>query len=374
MRRLTTEEVKHRIIDVHGERYDLSKLKYINGRTKVEIVCKKHGGWKTTVDPVFRGSGCPKCSLVTGGEKRRLSKIEFLEKCQVVHNNKYNYSKVNYLGSSKKITISCKEHGDFKQTPSSHLSGRGCPKCGRGDNYKLSVSEFINRSKSQHGNKYDYSNVDYININTEVEIICTSHGKFLQRPDFHMRGSGCPKCSIIEVHKKQIKPKDDFIKDSVSVHGNLYDYSKVNYLNSKTKVIITCIKHGDFLQTPNNHLRGNGCPNCNSSKGELFVKKYLKENNIEFIQQHTFENLKIKRRLKCDFFLPKKNVIIEYNGIQHYISKKQFGGKEGLKRTQKSDNLKRLFCSENGINLLEIKFDDSDIPGTIKSFLSKTKK
>ena len=97
------------------------------------------------------------------------------------------------------------------------------------------------------------------------------------------------------------------------------------------------------MQISNNHLTGQGCPNCNSSKGELFISQFLKENKIEFKEQHSFEGLKMKKNLKCDFFLPKHNVVIEFNGIQHYEPREQFGGEIGLMRTQKSDNLKLEF-------------------------------
>ena len=304
-RKLTTKDIIQRIIEVHGDKYDLSRLVYVNRRTKVEIICKEHGSWKTTTEQLFRGQGCPQCGLITQGEKRRLPNEEFLNKCIDIHGNKYDYSKVDYQGMINKVVIGCSEHGDFEQTPSSHLNGSGCPHCGfisQMENRRLPTEDFTTRSIKIHGNKYDYSKVDYINNSTEVEIVCPKHGMFFQQPQYHMNGSGCP--------------------------------------------------------------------NCNSSKGELFISQYLKEHNIEFIEQHTFEGLKMKRNLKCDFFLPNHNVVIEYNGIQHYESREQFGGEKGLKRTQKSDKLKRDYCLENGISLLEVKYDDSDIPTTIKSFLN----
>lgn len=371
-RKLTTEYIIQRIIEVHGDKYDLSRLVYLNRRTKVEIVCEEHGSWKTTTEQLFRGQGCPQCGLISQGEKRRLPKEEFLNKCIDIHGNKYDYSKVDYQGMINKVVISCSEHGDFEQTPSSHLNGSGCPHCGfisQVENRRLPTEDFLSRSIQVHGNRYNYSKVEYVNSSTEVEIGCSVHGEFFQQPQYHMNGSGCPKCSIIEQHEKQKKSIDDFIRDSIKVHGDLYDYSKVEYVDSKSEVIIICKKHREFLQTPNGHQRGNGCPNCNSSKGELFISQYLKEHNIEFIQQHTFEGLKMKRNLKCDFFLPNHNVVIEYNGIQHYESREQFGGEKGLKRTQKSDKLKRDYCIENGISLLEVKYDDTDIPTTIKIFL-----
>ena len=360
-RKLTTKKVIERIKEVHGDFYNYTKVDYKNRNTKVVVICEKHGEWKTTTEQLYRGQGCPECGLITQGEKRRLSQEDFITKCDEVHSDRYDYSKVDYQGMISKVIITCNQHGDFEQIPSSHLNGSGCPQCGlisQGEKRRLSIEEFIYRSREVHEDKYDYSKVDYLNTFSEVDIICSIHGVFPQQPQFHMNGSGCPKCSIIEQHEKQKKSTDDFIRDSIKVHGDLYDYSKVDLIDTKTEVIIICKKHGDFFQTPNNHQSGNGCPNCNSSKGELFISQYLKKNNIEFIQQQTFEGLEMKRKLKCDFYLPSYNLIIEYNGIQHYEPREQFGGEKGFKRVQKSDKLKREFCLKNNIRLLEIRYDE----------------
>lgn len=370
--KLTTEIVIERINEVHNNKFDLSSLLYVNKRTKVEVICFEHGSFFTKTEQLIRGQGCPECGLISQGKKRRLSESEFLTKCNGVHKNKYDYSKVNYQGMTNKVIITCKEHGDFEQTPSSHISGSGCPQCGfisQIEKRRLPIEDFISNSISTHGERYDYSKVDYTNNSTEVKIICSIHGIFNQRPDFHMRGSGCPKCSIIETHDVQKKTTDEFIKDSILVHGYKFDYSKVDYIGGKKEVIIICEKHGEFKQTPNNHQRGNGCPNCNSSKGEMLIVKYLTDNNIEFEQQYTFENLRMKRKLKCDFYLPKHNSIIEFNGSQHYIPVERFGGEEGLKRTQNSDELKRNFCIENQIKLLEIKYNE-DVYDCLNFFLN----
>ena len=374
MRRLSIDDIKQRIIQVHGNKYDLSRLEYVNRRTKVDIICKEHGLWKSTTEQLFRGQGCPKCGLISQGKNRRLSKEDFIKKCIEVHEGLYDYSRVDYQGMGKKVIILCKEHGDFRQTPSSHLNGSGCPKCGlnsQKEKRRLSKEEFISRSIKVHEDRYDYSNVEYTNNLTEVEIVCSEHGVFYQRPDFHMRGSGCPKCSIIEQHEKQKKTTKEFIIDTRLIHGDLYDYSEVNYTSGKNKVVIICSIHGKFLQTPNNHLRGTGCPNCNSSRGERLVSLILNELGIQFIEQHTFRGLKMKRNLKCDFYLPDFNTVIEFNGIQHYQEREQFGGLKGLRRTQKSDRLKKDYFRTNDINLIEIRFDNLNVKEYIITELRK---
>ena len=274
---------------------------------------------------------------------------------------------------NKKIKIICKKHGDFKQTPGSHLNGSGCPKCGTEsqiEKRKLGLREFIKRSKIRHREKYDYSNVNYKNQTKEVEIVCNIHGVFFQKPQYHISGSGCPKCSIIEQHEKQKKTLDEFIEDSMKVHGKKYDYSRSKYITSKDKITIICKKHGEFYSTPNNHLRGTGCPNCNISKGEEEIRLFLKSQKINFSTQHTFESLKMKRKLKCDFFLREFNLVIEYNGIQHYEPREFSGGINGLLRIQESDKLKEDYCKKNGIGFEVIRFDE-DISERINEILKK---
>jgi hypothetical protein len=372
-RKLTNNDVIEGIKEIHGNKYNLSKVNYVNRRTKIEVICPKHGSLFTNSEQLFRGKGCSQCGLTSQGEKRRLPKNEFLIKSNQVHNDRYNYSKSNYQVSNKKITITCRIHGDFEQTPSSHLNGSGCPKCGlisRLGKRRLNSNEFISRSIKIHKEKYDYSKVVYHNNTNKVNILCSEHGFFLQQPQFHMNGSGCPKCSIIEQHEKQKKTTKEVIRDSILTHGDLYDYSKLKVVDTKTAVIIICKKHGEFLQTPNNHQRGNGCPNCNSSKGEEKIKKILTNNNIKFKQQYRFRGLKSIRSLKCDFYLPNHKVVIEFNGRQHYEPVKAFGGNIAFIESLKRDEIKRLFLKENNIRLLEIHYKAFNIKELVLNFIT----
>jgi hypothetical protein len=179
---------------------------------------------------------------------------EFIKKAKKIHGDKYDYSKVKYINSTTKVTIICKEHGEFEQTPKCHLNGRSCPFChGRGKTTKSIIKEF----KKVHGNKYDYSKVKYVDWKTKVIIICKEHGEFEQNPNNHLYGKGCSKCAGV---MKSSTP--EFIKKAKKVHGNKYDYSKFKYVDWKTKGIIICPIHGKFEQTPNGHLNGRGCPQC----------------------------------------------------------------------------------------------------------------
>ena len=114
---------------------------------------------------------------------------------------------------------------------------------------KLTTNEFIEKSRKVHGDKYDYSKVNYVNAKTKVCIICPIHGEFWQTPDLHLQGSGCSLCG----GKIQLS-EDEFIRRANLVHNNKYDYSKVNYINYHTKICIICPIHGEFWQEPANHL------------------------------------------------------------------------------------------------------------------------
>ena len=213
---------------------------------------------------------------------KKLTKEEFINRAKEIHGDKYDYSKVNYVNKRTKIEIICPIHGSFFQYPEVHIRGSGCPECGKKiskEKRKLTNEEIIEQFKKVHGNKYDYSKVNYVNIDTPVEIICPIHGSFFQSPYEHKNGANCPKCSGKE------KNTEKFIEEAKEIHGDKYDYSKVNYINAKEPVEIICPIHGAFLQPPNRHLFGSGCPKCNSSKGEIKIRNFLIKNNIPFEEQ-----------------------------------------------------------------------------------------
>lgn len=292
---------------------------------------------------------------------KKLTTEQFIEKAKSIHNNKYNYSKSIYTGRHNKLIITCPIHGDFSQEAGSHLLGNGCPKCGRENTTKhqrKSLDQFIKDCRKTHGDKYDYSKVDYKGAKTKVCIICPIHGEFWQTPDDHINGKHeCPKC----VHKNDKYTLQEFINNSKQVHGNKYDYSKVNYINNFTKVEIICPEHGSFWQIPTNHiLKKCGCPYCKESKGEKFVYNILKKLNINFIREYEIPlptSIRSSGKGYIDFYLPDFNIFIEYNGQQHYIPINIFGGKVQLNKQIERDNYVKNYCENNNIKLIELKYD-----------------
>ncbi len=345
------EEFIEKARKIHGDKYDYSKVNYVNNKIEVIITCPEHGEFKQRPNDHLRGHGCRECSNKRTQEALRLSTEEFIEKARKKHGNKYVYDKVNYVDSTTDVIITCPEHGDFPQNPSNHLCGAGCPKCAGTE--KLTKEEFIKKAREVHGNKYDYSKANYINNKKPVTIICPIHGEFDQRPDAHIyRGLGCKKCGILVRADKRRLTIEEFVERSRKVHGNKYVYSKVNYIDSTTDVIITCPEHGDFPQNPRNHLYGAGCPRCQAFGLEEAVSKVLTENNIKFEFQKTFPWLKNKSLLFLDFYLPDYNIAIECQGLQHFQSVEYFGGEEGFRYRLGNDKIKLDLCNDHGIQVI----------------------
>ena len=218
---------------------------------------------------------------------------QFIERAKAVHGDRYNYEKTVYVDSRTKVIIICKTHGEFLQRTNGHLDKRGCPSCA--GNKLITTSQFIERALKKHGKQYDYSNVIYIGSETKVNIICQTHGIFEQTPTMHMRSSGCSRCA----YDNSKKSTEEFIKLAIEIHGDTYDYSKSVYKNTDTNTIITCRIHGDFNKTPNSHLKGIGCPTC-SHHGmrltkEQFVEKAEKTHRDRYSYDSTIYVLSNKK-------------------------------------------------------------------------------
>lgn len=217
----------------------------------------------------------------------------FIQKANQIHNNKYDYSLVEYTGNQNKVKIICPEHGIFEQQPTAHTSQKqGCPICAlekkqqQGKNrVAQAASEFVTKAREVHGDKYDYSLVNYTGNKNKVTIICPIHGNFDMRPDNHINGkSECPTCS-----GNQRYTTETFVAKAKEIHGDKFDYSKVNYKGIFTKIEIVCRDHGSFFMTPDNHINTGkqGCPICaNILRSENtgwtrtnFKEKCIKNNN-----------------------------------------------------------------------------------------------
>ena len=354
---------------IHNYKYDYSKVEYVNSKTKITIICPKHGEFLQTPFSHLRGEGCSYCS-----GKHNYTTEEFIKKANEVHGfGTYDYSEVKYINAITKVTILCPKHGEFEQMAQLHLRGYGCQKCKCikiSEKRRMSKEEFIAKANEIHRiNKYDYSKVDYQGNKIKVCIICNNHEhpfEFWQKPNSHLRGEGCPKCKSIKQSQRQNSTTENFIEKANKKHGmGTYDYSKVKYINAYTKVEIICPKHGKFSQMPSSHLNGQGCPKCNKYKGEIVIRDFLTKYKMEFEEQKKFKGCKDKRELKFDFYLLKYNLCIEYDGIQHF-EKVNWDGKytdekleENLQSCKLRDQIKNEYCKNNKINLLRIKYNEN---------------
>ena len=383
---------------VHGDKYDYSKTVYKGNKNKVTIICKEHGEFQQLPSNHYKYN-CNKC-----GRKIAKNKIisnayeELITKFYQVHGDKYDYSKVKYTGCYKNVIITCKIHGEFEQTPSHHLNTKGCKLCC--GIYKKTIDEFVDKSKEFYKDKYDYSNVKYVNCKAKVLLKCIKHdNEFEITPDAHLNSvsqnssGGCAMCHKETMKSIFMKSKENFIAESVikysnwfdyskveydgakkfitlickkhnnefeitpdthlnkattcggckicradllnslfskggekfieeskKIHGNIYDYSKVNYINGTTKVIIGCKKHGEFEIIPESHIYVNqGCDKCickRFSKISInwlnFISKY---ENIDI--QHAENNCEFKipnTKYHADGYCKENNTVYEFHG------------------------------------------------------------
>jgi hypothetical protein len=189
--KLSTKTLLKRAKLLHNNIYDYSLVNYVNFKTKIKIICHKHGMFMQTPNNHLNGHGCNKCALELRSKNQRKSIKGFIIKANNVHGNKYDYSLVKYKNTHTKVIIICKKHGNFTQQPSHHINGVGCPQC---SNNFLNLDLFIIKSIKTHGDYYNYSLVKYKNNKTKVKILCPEHSIFEQTPTHHLNGSGCPVC------------------------------------------------------------------------------------------------------------------------------------------------------------------------------------
>lgn len=297
----------------------------------------------------------PKIIIILGDLKmgRLLTVDEFITKSRNKHGDKYDYSKVLYKGQKPKVIIICSTHGDFIQSPSDHLQGNGCQQCCV-KNTRYTQDEFITLAKAIHNNKYDYSKLVYKNKQTKVIIGCSIHGDFQQRANDHTRGIGCIRCGNIKWTLEAL------IEKGAQIHKSKYTYKSVD--NIARTIILECKTHGEFIQSIQSHISGSGCSKCYRSKGEEAVAEVLEENNFSYKTQKTFPkciNPLTNRKLKFDFFVPDKNLLIEYDGPQHFKpthTKGFYYTKEIVEVVQAKDKVKDDFALLHGYALLRIPY------------------
>lgn len=306
--RKTTEEFIAEARAIHGEKYDYSRVVYINNSTKVEVICPEHGPFfPKPNNHLVNQTGCPACAGC-----RPTTLADFLARAQAAHGDRYDYSRTEYRNTNSKVTVLCREHGAFEQIASDHTSGHGCPACGAKqciDVQRWSTDDFITRARAVHGDRYDYSQAVYVNAQTPIVILCPEHGPFEQVATYHLDGNGCQRCA----HNARVDAAE-FLRRATESHGDRYDYSRLQYRGTLKPAEIVCKDHGPFWQIPKFHMTGSGCPACatalTSSRGERDVADWIADLGVEVVRN----DRQALGGFEIDIWIPEHRVGIEYNG------------------------------------------------------------
>lgn len=376
---------------VHGDRYDYSSVEYIKSNEKVDIICKIHGKFSQIPSTHLQGAGCCKCGHAATRESKIKTIDNFVEKSKKIHGDKFNYDKVIYKGRDVKVIISCPVHGEFEQSPRNHFRN-GCKYCGserQADSKRITNSAFIGKAMNRHGNKYSYEKCNYSGGKNRVIIGCQKHGDFAQIANTHLNGAGCPSCVFRRM------TKEEFVSESIKVHGHFYDYTSANYERNFVHVDILCPNHGAFSQTPYQHILGNGCPKCKKSNGETKIQIILEEMGLWYRNEAKFSTCRYKSHLRFDFLInmdsknvdllsnsqiiespPRSIFLIEFHGTHHYgpVVRSYRSSIEEINEVYESiqtkDKIKEQWCRDNSIPLLVIPYwEYSNIKNIIETFV-----
>ena len=304
----TQERFLERAHEVWGDRWDYSGTTYINSKQKIELKCRAHGVFKQSpYEHLEKRVACKGCFGIS------YSTDSFVGKAEDVWGGRWDYTQTLYKDSKSTVTILCKSHGPFRQTPNHHLRGVvGCKGC---DPRRISPEDFLQRSREVWGDRWDYSKVEFVRVLDNVTIICPLHGDFKQTPKSHMNeGLECPGCSK--------RTHDGFLRRASAVWGDRWDYSSTQYVGANSNISIQCRAHGVFTQRAEKHLRGNvGCRSCQINKtspAEYEVRDFIK------LLGHTVEEGRrdlLGTTHEIDIYLPENKIAFEFNGVYYHSEK-----------------------------------------------------
>lgn len=301
-----------------------------------------------------------------------------LERLKARWDGKLDFDKAEYVNQHMPINVRCIRHNIwFSKTPELLRKGcTGCPVCKAEINdqhylpTRLTQDEFIAKAKLIHGDKYDYSQVKYVTVAVPVTVICPIHGPWQVRPGNHLYAShgkapsGCPICGQKVSNEKKRHTKESFIQRARAIHGDTYDYKKVNYVGYHRQVEIICPKHGSFWTTPDAHLKGGKCHYCACSVNELELHDVFMRMGISCIKEYRI--LASNTQYRYDYYLPELNMLVEYHGRQHYMPA-FFNGVQGLRERLERDALKQNMAIAYGYSFISIPYDH---PGTLEEYVA----
>ncbi|WNA16087.1 hypothetical protein XaC1_444 [Xanthomonas phage XaC1] len=342
-KKFTKEDFISKAINIHKNKYDYSKVEYINSRTKIKIICKIHGEFEQLPYVHFTSDGCYTCGRETTRDKNKKGKEQFIKDSVSIYGTKFNYDKVDYLNAVTKVIITCPIHGDILIRPKDHIfKKRSCKHCNlisKNGNRRRGITknteDFVSKSIEKHGMKYTYEKTQYINSKDKVIITCTEHGDFEQTPSNHLTGFGCSKCSGTFRYDTE-----SYIEKACQVHNNKYKYDKTIYKMGRSKIIITCPIHGDFEQVASGHLSGNGCSKCGGTEKlttEIFIQRANKAHKgLYTYEKVKYVNLTTKVKITCPthgVFEQSPDKHIEGNGCKKCSGMEQSNTNDFIKKS-----------------------------------------
>jgi len=262
---------------IHKNKYLYDKFIYINAHTKGILQCRLHGKFLQSPNNHLSGKGCYRCRK----SRPTFTTEDFIKKASQCHKNKYDYTKTKYINYKHKVIISCPIHGEFLQTPSGHLNGRGCLKCFC-SRRTFTIDEFKERAKIVHNSKYDYSKIFYINTTTHISIICPIHGIFSQTPNKHLSGRGCKKCGRENMRTGSVSKAETAFLDYMKIEK----HNRNKYING---YYVDGIKNNTIYEFLGDYWHGN--PNKFNHKklnksvkitfGSLYEKTFKRLNELK---------------------------------------------------------------------------------------------
>lgn len=360
MKMLTHPEFLERV-QAHGKNIQVIDM-YQGRHKKIKCKCGNCGlEWLVVPGTLMTGSGCASCERRLAGRSRRLTNSQFIEAIARVNPNAIPLEA--YSKSSVHMKFKCKIDGnEWSATPANMLNGRSCPVCAL-----ASRTQLASKTHNQFAAELMQINPSievlgrYINCKTKIEIKCKRHDFVWSAiPSNLLRGGGCYHCGREIIEASTRKTHDQFISEISLKCPNVFILSK--YTNAHKPVNCKCKTCGNqWVTNADNLARSSSCPACSESKGEKLVSEYLDNLKFEYVHQHRFEDCKNKKRLIFDFYLPRVNTCIEYDGIQHFEPIEVFGGEEEFEKSQKRDKIKNKYCQAKGIRLIRIPYTVSDV-------------
>jgi hypothetical protein len=317
------EDYKEELVKIHGGKYDYSNVLWRGSDNDIVVTCMKHGDFTIRALDHKYGRGCKVCTKEGHIQYNKLDTSTFIKRANELWGDTYDYSKVEYTNSNIKVTIICKNHGEFLQTPANHMK-YGCKKCGTESNTRNKqlrescAVTFVEKSHRIHDHAYDYSKCLYTNAATKVVLTCNKHGDFQVTPNNHLRGKGCKKCGNEASGLSKRSDETEYIQSFRNVYGDKYDYSSVVWDGSSKPVVVLCKKHGAFSILPYLHRNGRECPKCTNQYSGISIQwlSYMEVKYSTAIQNalNTGEYSVPNTRYKVDGYSDSIRTIFEFHG------------------------------------------------------------